>query len=531
MKKLFCKKLISAFLATVMLLAMIPAGMVSAVEGDSGYSVNGTTITITTAEGWNAVADKSEYATYDFVLGNDIDFKDTAEDKPLFSTVAFAGTFDGKDKTISNFNAGTSSNKVAYQGIIAGSTVESTIADKKIDTTKYIEIKNVTLENAVLYSSANCGGLVGDLKTYGKFENIKLNNITVSGTASNGWVGGMVGYMQPTALIYAKNCNVTGTITSTREGGGILARLANDACKYDNAINEFRNCYVNATITTNNESGGRIGGIIGAWGRTNSNGVGALLIDRCYAAGTYSNGEATDSRTAGIVGAWRKSTATISNVVIDVAKLECAVCSYGDTNGASTLTLNNIYYTSTNKGNGGKSIFQNGTKYTEGSADMKVESAVASKLVSYDANGYISDVDIRDLLPTTYMQTSSVDEETDTYIIRFVIESLVKNYDKVTTEIVVKNGEGGEVVKTFTFDECTYFESLTGHKADITETYVAGEGAYKDCECFIAVAIMDVPNDGTDYYFEVTPTFTLGGITVEGTTFGGSYATGRPATN
>ena len=513
MKKIFSKKTLSAFLAAIMVLAMIPMGMISAVaSGDAGYTVEGNTITITTAAGWNAVANNEAYAAYNFVLGDDIDFSETDEDMPLFSTVAFAGTFDGGIYTISNFNAGTSSSREAYQGIIAGTTVESTISESKIDTTKYIEIKNVTLKDAVLYSSANCGGLVGELKTYGKFENIKIENIDVSGTGNYGWVGGMVGYMTEKALISAINCNVSGTISSGREAGGILARLVDTACAYNNATNIFKNCYVDATITTNNSSG-RIGGIIGAWGRTGSNGVGKLLIDSCYATGTYKNNNDASNRTAGIVGAWRKSTATISNVVIDVANLECAVCSLGDQNGKSTLTLNNIYYTSTNAGNGGKYIFQNGTGYTEGSADMKVESNVASSLVSYDANGFINGV-AGSLVGTMMAQVSNVDDA-GKYIIRFVMPAMVDTMTNVTMTVKVKNGD--DEVHTYEITNCTMWDKLTGYegRTGFTEYTPATYGAKK----LLAGAIVGVPTDA-NYTFEISTTFTVNGVEITSTAYG-----------
>lgn len=515
MKKIFCKKTLSAFLAAVMILAMIPVGMISAVAADAGYSIDEetTTITITTAAGWNAVANTEAYAAYNFVLGDNIDFSETDEDLPLFYSVAFAGTFDGGVYTISNFNAGTTS----YQGIIAGTTVESSITDSQIDTNSYIEIKNVTLVNAVFHSSANCGGLVGQLSTYGKFENIKIENITISGTTNNGWVGGMVGYMTEKALISAVKCNVTtgttGSISSKREAGGILARLADTACSYNNATNVFKNCYVDANITTNNNSG-RIGGIVGAWGRSNSNGVGKLLIDSCYAAGIYSNNNVADNRTAGIVGAWRKSTTTISNVVINVANLECAVCSYGDTNGKSILTLKNIYYTSTNKGNSGKYIFQNGTGYTEGSADTQIESTDVSTLVKME-NGFIKGV------AGTYGYVGDMEAQVSNvvdgkYIIRFVMPAMTADMTDVKMTIVVKNGE--EVVHTYEID-CTMWDYLTGYNGRTGfTTYTPDQyGAEK----LLAGAIVGVPT-GAAYDFEISTTFTINGVEITSTTYGAS---------
>ena len=544
MKKLFCKKLISAFLATVMLLAMIPAGMISAVAGGPGYSVDGTTITITTAEGWNTVADKSEYATYDFVLDGEIDFNSTTEDKPLFSNVTFNGTFNGQGNTIRNFS-GEVAAVIAYeaQSLAANDLVEVTNVklDKISLTGKY------TNDGGKIVAGTIFADVIGD-------HEIKINEVSITDTSivsseANISIGGVIGSMSCNGGVQIDKINFEGELKNTTESGGTAATggivgESRFSVSTSAKTSTISNCHVNATLIQRSQNG-RASGIAGFWGRgSSSSGYSTdLEVKDCYLQGKYSvykGGE--KGRTGAVLGDCRLAsgaTVTIEDVVTDAVldqyaaisgtavpdNKKCTSAGYLISFGATTTTYNVINCATT--------VTEDKPAVHNNTAASALKGLTADKmaqLVSYQ-DGYISDVDIRDLLPKTYIQTSSVDSKTNTYIIRFVIESIVKNYDKVTTKIVVKNGEGGEVVKTFTFDECTYFESLTGHKADITETYVAGEGAYKDCECFIAVAIMDVPNDGTDYYFEVTPTFTLGGITVEGTTFGGSYAAGRPATN
>lgn len=389
---------------------------------------------------------------------------------------------------------------------------------------------SISVVNGTNSHNAVAGGIFGYFKP--SVNGSKISNNTVStNISSHYYVGGIIGEFAGTAAITVdiEKCKYTGTISVLNNAGGntnmggIIAFFATDNAASTVNIN---NCEVSATIANQCQyAGGRgTGGIIGRLGSNNTMNV-TVKISDCLVSGAISrkNGNNYMANTAGVVGRVQATGATVTvEDVIVTATINGGSATNLGTNGAVIVGT---------KDNGTVNVTDCAT--TIANNDILVipnDATVMNYIVSKEGN-YISDVDIRDLLPKTYMQTSSVDEDTDTYIIRFVIESIVKDYDKVTTKIVVKNGEGGETVKTFTFDECTYFESLTGHKADITETYVAGEGAYKDCECFIAVAIMDVPNDGTDYYFEVTPTFTLGGITVEGTTFGGSYATGRPGTN
>jgi hypothetical protein len=296
----------------------------------------------------------------------------------------------------------------------------------------------------------------------------------------------------------------------------------------DNATStiNINNCEVSATIENQcSSNGGRgTGGIIGRLGNISENVANTMKvtvnISDCLVSGAISrkNGNSYMANTAGVVGRVQATGATVTvEDVIVTATINGGSATKLGTNGAVIVGT---------KDNGTVNVTDCATTIANSDYTVVPNHAKAiSCMVSRDANGKISEVNkdnVKNLLPKAYVQTSSVDSETNSYIIRFVIESITNDYDNVTTKIVVKNGsQDGEVVKTFTFDECTYFESLTGTRANITETYEAGTGAYAHCECFIAVAIMDVPNDGTDYFFEVTPTFKLAGVTVEGTTFGG----------
>ena len=427
------------------------------------------------------------------------------------------------------------SNAKPYVGALIGFAYGSTSGNAVWTVSGNTVGGSISVGSATNSNSAYAGGIFGYFKPGANGSKISNNTVSTK-ISAHYYVGGIIGEFAGTAAITVdiEKCKYTGTLSvlnnaggNTNMGGIIGIYLVDNATSTIN----INNCEVSATIENQcSSNGGRgTGGIIGRLGNISENVANTMKvtvnISDCLVSGAISrkNGDSYMANTAGVVGrvSAKEATVNVEDVIV-TAEINSGSATNLGTNGAVIVGT---------KDNGTVNVTDCAT--TIANNDILVipnDATVMNYIVSKEGN-YISDVDIRDLLPKTYMQTSSVDEDTDTYIIRFVIESIVKDYDKVTTKIVVKNGEGGETVKTFTFDECTYFESLTGHKADITETYVAGEGAYKDCECFIAVAIMDVPNDGTDYYFEVTPTFTLGGITVEGTTFGGSYATGRPATN
>ena len=516
MKKIFCKKTLSAFLAAVMILAMIPVGMISAVAADAGYSIDEETktITITTAAGWNAVANTEAYAAYNFVLGDNIDFSVPDVDKPLFSSVAFAGTFDGKGFTISNFSAGTSSEKASIGGIIATTTVGRTdLDDNKLDltlTTDDVVVKNLTIENATVYSSLNFGVLIGTLSADGIFENIKITNATVSGGtgsgAASGYVGGLVGYMTKDARVLANKCNVTGSITATRNVGGIVGGLENAERTYHNATTVIKNCDVNASLTSNN-SYGRAGGIVGFWGDNAGYTFSSITIDSCYCSGTYRVSSKTD-RMGAVAGTLRKCTTIIRNTVVDVSGLTYLLCAYGHNDG--TYILTNVYSTATASTGLFNVATPTGTVTYQGENQDLVET-----LVSYDANGFINGVaGTYGYVGDMHAQVSNVVD--GKYIIRFVMPAMTADMTDVKMTIVVKNGE--EVVHTYEID-CTMWDYLTGYNGRTGfTTYTPDQyGAEK----LLAGAIVGVPT-GAAYDFEISTTFTVNGVEITSTAYGAS---------
>ena len=524
MKKIFSKKTLSAFLAAIMVLAMIPMGMISAVAEaveNTDYVLGTNTITINTVEGWNYVAaNQSTYADYDIKLGESLNFDDendgvadTTNDMPLFDEVAFAGTFDGNGNTISNFTAGSSSEKVAFGGIITTTTVVRTdLNDKTLDlslTTDDVVVKNLTIDNAIVYSSAHFGVLIGTLSADGIFENIKITKATVSGGAgsgaASGYAGGLVGLMTKEARVLANKCNVTGSITATRNVGGIIGGFEDAERTYNNAMTVIRNCYVDATLISTHSSG-RAGGIVGLWGYTSNYTFGSITIDSCYCGGTYKVGNAL-TRVGAVAGGLRKCTAVISNTVIDISGLTYLLCSYGHQNG--TYTVTNVYSTS----NSAESkLFDQGT--INGTVTVDAEKAAA--LVAKDSNGNVIGC-MSGLVGTMKAQVSNVVD--GKYIIRFVMPAMVDTMTDVTMTVKVKNGD----TEVHTYEiPCTMWDKLTGYdgRTGFTEYTPVTYGAKK----LLAGAILNVPT-GTAYSFEISTTFTVSGVEITSTTYGASVTT------
>ena len=524
MKKIFSKKTLSAFLAAIMVLAMIPMGMISAVAATAGtdYVLGENTITIKTVDGWNYVAaNQNTYKDYDIKLGASLNFDDgndgvadTTNDMPLFDEVAFAGTFDGNGYTISNFTAGSSSEMVAFGGIITTTTVGRTdLDDTKLDlslTTDDVVVKNLTIDNATVYSSAHFGVLIGTLSADGIFENIKITKATVSGGAgsgaASGYVGGLIGLITKDARVLANKCNVTGSITATRNVGGIIGGHEDAERTYNNAMTVIRNCYVDATLISTN-SYGRAGGIVGFWGNTADYTFSSITIDSCYCGGTYKVNNAL-TRVGAVAGGLRKCTAIISNTVVDVSGLKYLLCSYGHTGG--TYTLTNVYSTSNSTES---KLFDQGT--INGTVTVDAEKAAA--LVAKDSNGNVIGC-MSGLVGTMKAQVSNV--VNDAYIIRFVMPAMVDTMTNVTMTVKVKNGDAE--VHTYEITNCTMWDKLTGYegRTGFTEYTPATYGAKK----LLAGAILNVPT-GAAYSFEISATFTVSGVEITSTTYGASVTT------
>ncbi len=255
MKKLNFKKIVAAFLATVMLLAMLPVGAIvaTAATANTDYVLGNNTITIMTVEGWNYVAtNQTTYAAYNIVLGNNIDFLGTAP-SPLFSSVTFTGTFDGNGKTIyGNKGTGRANIVNTTTALIAATINGATIKNVTIDG---FGIKPTADANAYSVVAAEATG--NDVT----FTNIALNNCYVE--ATNLTASKAVGFILGKSTENVTATGITITKTNTYHGnvgyqihvGGVVGYIKADGLNTFSNINIYDGFAVNVH--------GNIGGIVG----------------------------------------------------------------------------------------------------------------------------------------------------------------------------------------------------------------------------------------------------------------------------
>lgn len=171
---------------------------------------------------------------------------------------SFKGHFDGNGNTITGLyiNDRYQLNFAGLFGCVTGGKVE-----------------NLRLKDISITGSTNIGGVVG---YYMSSE--KIQNCHVTGTVAGGdYVGGVAGYFNNNNTL--QNCRFTGTITGVDYVGGVAGYLDGNAI--------LQNCYTTGTIV----GGDYVGGVAGFVYASNT-------VKNCYAVGTVTG---TDY-VGGIVG-------------------------------------------------------------------------------------------------------------------------------------------------------------------------------------------------------------------------------------
>lgn len=224
-----------------------------------------------------------------------------------WSSLAFAGTFDGNNKSISNLYVNRSGNVGLF-----GSTNNA-------------EIKNLKLLNTNLIASGSyTGGMIG--RVYG---NLGITNCSVTGKieSSSSTVGGFIGclYLSSNNAITINNSYNSANLTAFSQIGGIIGSTDGDST---NTLT-IENCYNKGNMRA---LGDYVGGIIGY-----PYGIGTIHISKCYNNGNikafgsyiggivgrgnretiencYNTGNITTSQSAGgIIGSYGSGTNTITN--------------------------------------------------------------------------------------------------------------------------------------------------------------------------------------------------------------------------
>ena len=206
------KRLLSVAVALVMVIGLMPwnAASVYATEettaDTSWYDAEQSEFTIDTAAellGLAQLASENNFAGKTIILGDDISLADIAWTPIGTSTVAFAGTFDGNDKTISDMTLTTTGNG-GFFAYLCGA------------------VKDLTVSGSITSSGGVTGGIAANIKSGASLSNVDCNvNITHTAGSNN---GGIVGLILDKGTYTIEDCSYNGTFTGTKSDniGGIL---------------------------------------------------------------------------------------------------------------------------------------------------------------------------------------------------------------------------------------------------------------------------------------------------------------------
>lgn len=198
----------------------------------SDYAVSGTTVSIGSAKGLLKVAAEGMISGYTYELAADIDMAGINWTGIVQHGASAAGNwvFDGKDHTIKNMTGSV--------GLFTGNSVKGTI-------------KNLTIENAVVYSTFRIQGIVAG-QMYGNVTNVIVKDSKISGVATtdNEKFGGIIGQYAGDAPGVMSNCTVenvtvigtTGTTADPDYAGGLVGFEAKAGRVYTNCT--VKNCVI-----------------------------------------------------------------------------------------------------------------------------------------------------------------------------------------------------------------------------------------------------------------------------------------------
>ena len=229
-----------------------------------------------------ALADNTDDWNKHFVLTTDIDL-DASEEKqwsPIGSSskgaVAFSGSFDGKNHTISGLYI---KNKEDYQGLF-GYVTDGTISNLKV--------------NGYISACGNEGGIVGALNPI-KADGGRIENCSFAGSIVAEYIdgsdtsnGGIVGYNHNGKVIDCRNSATIGC--QTQFVGGIVGQNSGTTATVENCSNTG-----NVTIYGTNAS--YAGGIVGV------NNTSAKIIN------CNNSGKVDGAGSAGVIGGIAGSSA------------------------------------------------------------------------------------------------------------------------------------------------------------------------------------------------------------------------------
>ena len=257
---------------------------VSLAAADPGYTYdsNTNTYSVYSANGLLAWAEaaQSDLST-NCTLAADIDL--TGIDwTPIGNyETQYTGTFDGKDKTITEL---TVTGSYKYAGLFGYIDENGTVKNVVLEGVQITSDNssgyaggvagrnNGTIENCSVAGSVSVDGDVGGVAggNNGTIENCSVSG-SVSGSSGSD-VGGVVGYQQVGSIT---GCSSSATVKGTERAGGVVGVT-------NGGTTPLTACYATGNVTVENDgtSNAWAGGIVGM------NGTGTLIA--CYAAGNVS---------------------------------------------------------------------------------------------------------------------------------------------------------------------------------------------------------------------------------------------------
>lgn len=259
------KKYLALFLSLVLLLIPLSSVAAFAEAPAEGYEQDGTSFTVYTPEGYNAVAAiimGEEYETYKeatITLANALVFPNSeANFTPLGSkTKPFNGTIDGAGYTISGLKTATDT-ATTYRALVGYTGTGCTV-------------RNLTITDSAFYGKEYVSAVIGAANSGNiTVSNVRVRNTTITGNATGGNnTAGLCGRFVGDAGVTGgdatfENCTVDATISAFKNAAGICGGEASSKT----LSVTIRNCVVAGDIETTVTSA-KTGCAVGFFGWTN----------------------------------------------------------------------------------------------------------------------------------------------------------------------------------------------------------------------------------------------------------------------
>ena len=447
------KKLLALALCLVLTIAPIATIGVFA-DNAEGFTKDESTktYTVTTADGLLAVAAAINLGDVDYniVLAADIDLAGKTWTPIGTSTLAYKGTFDGKNFTISNLTKIVDYQTVGaagYAGLIGKATEGCTVKNVKFTGAS---IMGVEFTGLVIGETAQANA--EDTESKVTIENVHIRNSDIKG--SNGWG------TAPTS------------VNKNEYTGALIGKAGSN-------YTEVNNCSVVANITSECRTAGLIGGESVGSGITNC----GVTINNCVVGGAVTQAKvANGSNTiksggaSGLLGYHSTFPLTINNCVVAATLSSetglCGAISFQ----TNKLTLNAINVVMTEIAYDKVNDVTSGTTEMRNVAIYKLDSTDTSLAIAKNLNGKDTSPVKIDGADTTWVD-AKVTVINSREALRTKLSTIFAN-NEIITQKVLDDVVGHDHAFTQEIVDAKYLKAA----ATCTEaaTY------YKSCSCGIA---------------------------------------------